>query len=94
MSIRLTPDREHFIQAKLQAGKYCSVKEILETATRLLDKYDRSEAEWVEEIWVKIDAAMSAADRIPPLAGAMLSILFWSDFIRHRHESLQYHCSC
>ena len=47
MSISLTPDQECFIQTKLQAGKYHSAEEILEIALRLLDEYDRSEAEWV-----------------------------------------------
>jgi antitoxin ParD1/3/4 len=32
MSISLTPDQEHFIQTKLQPGKYRSAEEILEMA--------------------------------------------------------------
>jgi antitoxin ParD1/3/4 len=50
MSISLTPDQERFVQTKLQAGKYRSVEEILEIALRLLDEYDRTEAEWVEDV--------------------------------------------
>jgi antitoxin ParD1/3/4 len=38
MSISLIPDQERFIQTKLQAGKYRSAEEILETALRLLDE--------------------------------------------------------
>ncbi len=50
MSISLTPDQERLIQAKLQSGKYRSVEAVLEMALRLLDEYDRADAEWVEEV--------------------------------------------
>jgi antitoxin ParD1/3/4 len=43
MSISLTPDRERFIQTKLQSGKYRSAEEALEIALRLLDEYDRAD---------------------------------------------------
>lgn len=58
MSISLTPDQERFIQTKLQAGKYRCAQEVLEIALRLLDEYDRAEAEWVEDVREKIDAAI------------------------------------
>lgn len=70
MSISLTPDQERFVQAKLQGGKYRSVEEIVEIALQLLDEYDRSETEWVENIRVKIDAAIEASDRTDPIDGA------------------------
>jgi len=69
MSISLTPDQEHFIQTKLQAGKYRSAEEILEIALRLLDEYDRADAEWVEEVRTKIDAAIEASTHTPPIDG-------------------------
>jgi antitoxin ParD1/3/4 len=69
MSISLTPDQERFIQTKLQAGKYRSAEEVLEIALRLLDEYDRSEAEWVEEIRAKIDAAVEASEHTAPVDG-------------------------
>lgn len=69
MSISLTPDQERFVQTKLQAGKYRSAEEILEIALRLLDKYDRFEAEWVEDVRVKIDAAIEASDYTAPIDG-------------------------
>jgi antitoxin ParD1/3/4 len=69
MSINLTPDQERFIQTKLQAGKYRSAEEILETALRLLDEYDRADAEWVEEVRAKIDAAIEASTHTPPIDG-------------------------
>ncbi|WP_416672917.1 ribbon-helix-helix domain-containing protein [Egbenema bharatensis] len=58
MSISLTPDQERFVQTKLQGGKYGSVEEILEIALRWLDEYNRCKAEWVEDVQVKLDAAI------------------------------------
>jgi antitoxin ParD1/3/4 len=69
MSISLTPDQERQIQAKLQSGKYHSVEEVLEVALRLLDEYDRADAEWVEEVRTKIDAAMVASTHTPSIDG-------------------------
>lgn len=69
MSISLTPDQERFIQTKLEAGKYQSVEEVLEIALRLLDEYDRSEAEWVEDVRAKIDAAIEASSHTAPIDG-------------------------
>ncbi len=69
MSISLTPNQERFIQTKLEAGKYHSAEEILEIALRLLDEYDRSEAEWVEDVRAKIDAAIEASSHTPPIDG-------------------------
>jgi antitoxin ParD1/3/4 len=69
MSISLTPDQERFIQTKLQAGKYRTAEEILEMALRLLDEYDRSDAEWVAEVRTKIDAAIEASTHTPPIDG-------------------------
>jgi len=69
MSIRLTPDQERFVQTKLQAGRYRSAEEILEMALRLLDEYDRSEAEWVEDVRAKIDAAIEGSQQTAPIDG-------------------------
>ncbi|MBA3924071.1 MAG: type II toxin-antitoxin system ParD family antitoxin [Nostocaceae cyanobacterium] len=69
MSISLTPDQERFIKTKLQAGKYRSSEEILEIALRLLDEYDRADAEWMEEVRTKIDAAIEASKSTPSIDG-------------------------
>ncbi|MBW4621138.1 MAG: type II toxin-antitoxin system ParD family antitoxin [Cyanosarcina radialis HA8281-LM2] len=69
MSISLTPDQERLIQTKLQTGKYRSAEEVLEIALRLLDEYDRADAEWVEEVREKIDAAISASEHTSPIDG-------------------------
>jgi antitoxin ParD1/3/4 len=67
MSISLTPDQEQFIQTKLQSGKYNSAEELLGIALRLLDEYDKADAEWIEEVRGKIDAALNTAK--PPVDG-------------------------
>ena len=69
MSISLTPNQEQFIKTKLQAGKYNSAQEILEIALRLLDEYDRADSEWSRQVGIKIDEAILASDRTPPIDG-------------------------
>ena len=69
MSISLTPDQERFIETKLQAGKYRSAEEALEIALRLLDEYERAEAQWVENVRGKIEEAIAASDHVPPING-------------------------
>lgn len=67
MNISLTPDQERFIQAKLQIGEYSSAEEILELALQLLDEYEQSEGDWVEDVRQKIDAAIAASKHTPPV---------------------------
>ena len=67
MNISLTPEQEQFIKTKLQTGKYRNKEELLEIALKLLDEYERSDAEWVENVRVKIDAAI--ANSMPPIDG-------------------------
>ncbi len=69
MSISLTPSQERFVQAKLQAGKYRSVEEVVEIALRLLDEYDHTDTAWVEDVREKIDAATLASEQTPPIDG-------------------------
>ncbi|MFQ4140352.1 type II toxin-antitoxin system ParD family antitoxin [Nodosilinea sp. PGN35] len=69
MSINFTPGQERFVEAKLQFGKHRSTEEVLEIALRLLDEYDRSEAEWVENVRAKIDAAIEASAQTAPVDG-------------------------
>ncbi len=69
MSINLTPEQERLIETKLQSGKYHSVEEVLEVALRLLDEYDRADAEWVKEVRTKVDTAIEASTHTPPIDG-------------------------
>ena len=67
MNITLTPEQEQFIKTKLKTGKYRNEEELLEIALKLLDEYERSDAEWVENVRVKIDAAL--ANSTPQIDG-------------------------
>ncbi len=69
MSTQLTADQERFVQNKLQAGKYRSAEEVLEIALRLLDEYEQADAEWVDEVRTKVDAAIEASKHTPPIDG-------------------------
>lgn len=69
MSINLTLDQERFIQSKLQAGKYRSAEEVIEIALQLFEEYDRAEAEWIENVREKIDAAIATSEHTPPIDG-------------------------
>jgi len=85
MTISLNPDQERFVQAKLQAGKYRSTEEILEIALQLLDEFDRSEAEWVENVRVKIDAAIDASNHTASIDGEM----FVNGILERFHQANQ-----
>lgn len=69
MNISLTPEQEKQIETKLRSGKYRDINDILATALQLLDEYERSNAEWVEDVRTKIDAAISASEDTPPIDG-------------------------
>ena len=69
MNIDLTPAQTRIIQAKLQTGKYRSSEENLDLALWLVDEYERSDGEWVNQVRAKIDAAMTASEQTPSLDG-------------------------
>ena len=69
MNIILTPEQERFIQAKLQTGKYRNAQELLELAFRLLDEYEKADAEWINSVRTKIDAAITTSEKTPPIDG-------------------------
>ncbi len=69
MNIILTPEQERFIQGKLQTGKYRNAQELLELAFKLLDEYDQADAEWINSVRTKIDAAIATSEHTPPIDG-------------------------
>ncbi|MEN8446139.1 MAG: type II toxin-antitoxin system ParD family antitoxin [Cyanobacteria bacterium J06555_13] len=69
MSISLTSGQERFVQDKIQVGKYRSAEEVLEVAFRLLDEYERFDAQWVSEVRAKVDAAIEASKQTLPVDG-------------------------
>ncbi|MFK0734937.1 MAG: type II toxin-antitoxin system ParD family antitoxin [Gloeotrichia echinulata GP01] len=69
MSIILTPEQEQFIQAKLQTGKYRNAQELLELAFRLLDEYEQADADWINSVRTKVDAAIAMSEHTRPIDG-------------------------
>ena len=69
MLTKLSPDQEEFIQTKLQGGRYRSAEEVLALAFRLLDEYDRTDTEWLEDARSKVDAAIEASAHTPAIDG-------------------------
>jgi antitoxin ParD1/3/4 len=79
MPIQLTADQEAIIQRKIQAGQYQSPEAVIEAALQLLNDYESNEAEWIESIRPKIDAAYENTD--PAIDG--------STFINQLRQRLQ-----
>ncbi|MEH1871342.1 hypothetical protein [Nostoc sp.] len=52
----------------------------------LLDEYDRTDAEWVEDVREKIDAAILASDQTPPIDGETFVNQILERF-RQRHQA-------
>jgi antitoxin ParD1/3/4 len=88
MTIHLTPEQEQLIETKLQSGKYHSAEEVLEVALRLLDEYDRADAEWVEEVRTKIDTAIEASTHTSPIDGKAFVNQILQRFQRADQESV------
>jgi antitoxin ParD1/3/4 len=65
MTIQLTPDHEQIVQAKLQSGQYKNAEEVLSMALKLLEAHEAGEAEWLESIRPKINAAYANTE--PPV---------------------------
>jgi antitoxin ParD1/3/4 len=80
MPIQLTPDQEAIIQSKIQAGQYQSPEAVIAAALQLLNDYESNEADWIESIRPKIDAAYENLS--PPVDGST-----FIDQLRQRLQS-------
>ncbi|EAZ91457.1 ribbon-helix-helix domain-containing protein [Crocosphaera chwakensis] len=58
MNIYLTQHQESIIKRQVQTGKYQSPEEVIEVALQLLDEYEKTDTEWINEIRQKIDDAI------------------------------------
>ena len=79
MVIQLTADQENLIERKLQTGQYQSPEEILQIAFRLFEKYEESDAEWRDEVRVKVQEAYE--EMAPAVDGP--------EFIRELRQKIQ-----
>lgn len=63
MNIKLKPEQEALIHAKLQSGQYQSVDDVIQAALDLLDEQDKAYEEWVIETRVKVDEGIASLER-------------------------------
>ncbi len=69
MNIYLTQQQESIIKRQVQTGKYHSPEEVIEVALILLDEYEKTDAQWINEIRQKIEDAIIESDKSPPVDG-------------------------
>lgn len=50
MNISLTPELEHFVQAKVESGLYNNASEVIREGLRLLKEHDDIRRTWREQI--------------------------------------------
>ena len=59
MNISLTPELEHFVQAKVESGLYNNASEVIREGLRLLKEHDDVRRTWREQIergWIQAQA--------------------------------------
>ena len=59
MNISLTPELEHFVQAKVASGLYNNASEVIRESLRLLKEHDDVRLKWREQIergWAQAQA--------------------------------------
>jgi antitoxin ParD1/3/4 len=69
MSITLKPEQEKIVQAQIQLGKFTTTDQAIDRALRLLEEWDTSEAQWMEETRQKLASASAQIDRGDVLDG-------------------------
>ncbi|MGK7885103.1 MAG: type II toxin-antitoxin system ParD family antitoxin [Crocosphaera sp.] len=69
MNIYLSKQQESIIKRQVQTGKYHSPEEVIEVALILLDEYEKTDTEWINEIRKKIDNAMLESEKNSPVDG-------------------------
>lgn len=63
MNVRLTPELEQFVQAKVQTGRYNSASEVIREALRLMEERDQLLKFRKDELSKKIVAGLDALRR-------------------------------
>ena len=63
MNIHLTPELEHFVQAKVESGRYNSASEVVREALRLMGDRDELREIQLQELRKRIDRGLSEAER-------------------------------
>ena len=84
MNIELKPEHEQFIQAQIASGKFTNADEVLDVAFKLLEKLNSEYAQWVEEIWQKVDVAIAEIERGEVLNGETVVMQILEKFQKAR----------
>ena len=70
MNVSLTPELEHFVQSKVQSGRYNSASEVVREALRLLEDHEKARvaqlAEFNEELGRRL-ASLDRGEQVSPL---------------------------
>ncbi|WP_449420559.1 ribbon-helix-helix domain-containing protein [Phormidium nigroviride] len=69
MSISLKPEHEQFIQSQVASGKFANREEVIDTAFRLLEKFQGEYEQWKKETREKVDIGIAQLDRGEGLDG-------------------------
>jgi antitoxin ParD1/3/4 len=69
MSITLKPEQEKIVQTQIQLGKFTTTDQAIDRALILLEEWDASEAQWVEETRKKLASASAQIERGEVLDG-------------------------
>jgi antitoxin ParD1/3/4 len=69
MAIVLKPEHERFIESQIIMGHYHSADEVIDTAFKLLEKFNSEYAEWVNEVREKVTVAQEEVARGEVLDG-------------------------
>jgi antitoxin ParD1/3/4 len=69
MSIILKPEQEKIVQTQIQLGKFTTTDQAIDRALRLLEEWDASEAQWIEDTRQKLASASAQIDRGEVLDG-------------------------
>ena len=63
LNVSLTPELEHFVQARVASGLYQTASEVIREGLRLLEERERARETALEELRAKIRRGIEQADR-------------------------------
>jgi antitoxin ParD1/3/4 len=63
MNVSLTPELQHFVESRVDTGRYQTASEVVREGLRLLEERERSRETALEELRAKIKRGIEQADR-------------------------------
>jgi antitoxin ParD1/3/4 len=64
MNVSLTPELEHFVQTKVESGRYNSASEVVREALRLLEDHEQARAAQLVEFNQELGRRLASLDRV------------------------------